>query len=375
MRQLRGRRPLGRGCSPSLAAPCKTPVRLRRRLLLLFMPRFAFSLLLLLLLAPASFAQNRSPVGGAFKYSAPKITGRAGSIRLEGTPEKPARISSPQLSVVAPIIAFDLANNTVSQVRASGGVTLKVNRSQTTNGPKTYVESRSQSAVLTAGTTRTLELEGDLSGFYQIGSGPKSTLSGKQASLRFAGNDFSASVDTPDILIPAEAKKGVDALAELRVTANQGEITGGGAKATFTGNARAVASGPNPFDLSAPKFIVSRASDGTLSTLETQGKTLVKYDLPPDPKQSETPSALGKPTHVEVSADGAVFDRSTSQATFSGNVRGFYRLQSASGTRDFPFSGGRAVISFDPNAASTKAGLNVLVTGDPVAIDAPAFEF
>lgn len=344
-------------------------------MLLPFMPRFAFSFLLLLLLAPASFAQGRSPLAGSFKYSAPKITGRAGSIRLEGTPDKPARISSPQLSVVAPVIAFDLANNTVSQVRATGGVSLKVNRSQTPNGPKTYVESRSQSAVLTAGATRTLELEGDLSGFYQIGTGPKSTLSGQRASLRFADKEFSANIDNPDISLPAETKKGADALGELRVTANRGDITGGGAKTTFAGNARAVASGANPFDLSAPKFIVSRASDGTLSTLETQGKTLVKYDLPPDPKADPKPSTLGKPTHVEVSADGAVFDRATSQATFSGNVRGFYRLQSAGGSRDFPFSGERAVISFDPKAASTQAGLNVEVTGAPVTIDAPAFEF
>jgi len=339
------------------------------------MPRLAL-LFLLLFFSSACHAQKRATGGGSFKYSAPKIIGRAGGIRLEGTAENPARISSPQLSVVAPVIAFDLADNAVSQVRATGGVSLKVNRTETAGGPKTYVESRSQSAVLTAGATRTLQLDGNLSGFYQIGDAPKSTLSGESATLRFDKAAFSADVQNPDISVPAETLTRPDALGELRVTAKRGQITNGGSQATFSGNAHAVASGgANPFDLSAPTFVVSRASDGTLSTLETRGKTLVKYDLPPDPNTPSAPTGVGKPTHVEVSADGAIFDRSTSQATFSGNVRGFYRLQSASGQRDFPFSGERAVISFDPKAASTQAGLNVEVTGRPVTIDAPGFEF
>ncbi len=343
-----------------------------------FMLRFASLFLVLLALMPQLHAQSKPASKSQFTYSAPKIIGRAGGIRLEGTAANPARINSPQLSVVAPVIAFDLANNTVSQVRAQGGVSLKVSRPATANSPKTYVESRSQSATLTSQTNnRTLQLSGNVSGFYQIGDAPRATLSGENASLNFAGNDFSADLQNPLIVVPPEAIGRVDSLGELRISAQRGQISQGSGTATFSGNARATTSGgANPFDLSAPTFIVLRAADGALSTLSTRGKTVVKYDLPPDPTGTQ-PSAgsIGKPTHVEVSSDGAVFDRASSKATFAGNVRGFYRLQSASGTRDFPFSGERAVISFDPKAASTQSGLNVEVTGGPVSIDAPAFEF
>lgn len=325
-----------------------------------------------------------------FNYSAPKIIGRASGFRLEGTASDPARISSPQLSVVAPLVAFDLSGNSaapLSQVRASGGVSLRINAPAKAGAPKTTIESKSQSATLTAGGARTftLRLEGNLSGFYQVGDGPKSTLSGEVANLQFGAGDFSADLQNPNITIPAETLSPgrPDALGELRVSAQRGQISQSGGSATFSGGARAVSSGGGaPFDLSATSFIVSRAPDGTLSTLRAQGKTVVKYDLPSEPNSAQpvSPSAnsLGKPTHVEVTSDGAVFDRATSKATFSGNVRGFYRLQSATGPRDFPFSGDRAVISFDPKAASTQGGLNVEITGvpgGPVSIDAPAFEF
>ena len=345
-----------------------------------FMLRFAPLLLALLACAPV-VAQTqpktaRSGSTGQFTYSAPRFFGHANQLRFEGTAADPARINSAQLSVVAPLIVFDLANNTVSRVRAQGGVSLKVNRPATANAPKAYVESRSQSAVLTWGTSRTLRLIGNVSGFYQIGDAPRATLSGENASLDFAGNDFSADLQNPLIVIPPEALNRADSLGELRISAQRGQISQGSGTATFSGNARATTSGgANPFDLSAPSFIVSRASNGTLSTLSTRGKTVVKYDLPPDPAATQPGTGgVGKPTHVEVSSDGAVFDRASSKATFSGNVRGFYRLQSASGSHDFPFSGERAVISFDPKAASAQSGLNVEVTGG-VSIDAPAFEF
>lgn len=356
-------------------------------LLFMFKSAFLFTLLACAPVVAQTHPGAKRPASstGQFTYSAPKIIGRAGGIRLEGTPSQLARITSSSLSVVAPVIAFDLAGNTVSQVRASGGVSLKVNAVGKGTAPQTVVESRSQSATLTAGIPRTLRLEGNLSGFYQVGNGPKSTLSGEVANLQFGAGDFTADLQNPNITIPAEtlSPNRPDALGELRVSAQRGQISQSGGTATFSGQARAVSSGGSaPFDLSATSFIVSRAPDGTLSTLRAQGKTTVKYDLPPDPNAAQTvstgASSIRKPTHVEVVADGAVFDRTSSKATFSGNVRGFYRLQSASGNRDFPFSGDRAVISFDPKAASTQGGLNVEITGvpgGPVSIDAPAFEF
>ncbi len=333
-----------------------------------------FALVLLAAVTTAAHAQTK-PAAGSFTYSAPKVIARQNGIRLEGTAQNPARITSPQLSVVAPIIAFDLGQNTISQVRAQGGVSLKLNVAAVGNSPKTYVEAKSDSAVLTT-TNRTLQLVGNLSGFYQIGAGGKNTLSGDRADLSFVGGNLAADVQNPTLQIPAEAVGRTDALGNLEVSAQKGQVNQSTGSATFTGNARVKSvGGANAFDLTAPTFVISRGTDGTLSTIQTQGKTNVKYDLPPDPKAPTNTSGVGTPTHIEVTADGAIFDRATSKATFSGNVRGFYRLQTATGPQNYAFSGDQAVIGFNPQAASTQSGLNVEVTGKPVSIDAPAFEF
>ncbi len=335
------------------------------------MPRFSpwpFALLLFSLL-PAH-AQPK-PAPGAFTYSAPRVVARQNGIRLEGNTTTPARINSPQLSVVAPTIAFDIGEKTISQVRAQGGVSLKLNVAATATSPKTYVEAQADSAVLST-TGKTLQLVGNLSGFYQIGAGGKNTLAGNRADLSFAKDNFQARVQSPTLQIPAESLSRSDALGELRVSADEGQVNQSSGSATFSGNARAKSlGGANAFDLSAPTFIIARGTDGTLSTLRTQGKTSVKYDLPPDPKSSS--NGIGVPTHIEVTSDSATFDRTTSKATFSGNVRGFYRLQSASGPQDYAFSGEQAVIGFNPAATSTQSGLNVEMTDALVSI--PAFEF
>ncbi|BCM89660.1 hypothetical protein IAD21_01507 [Abditibacteriota bacterium] len=337
----------------------------------------AHSLFALVLLASVSVTAQAQPkpAPGAFTYSAPKVVARQNGIRLEGTTQNPARINSPQLNVVAPVIAFDLGKNTISEVRANGGVSLKLNVAASGTAPKTYVEAKSDSAVLTT-TNRTLQLVGHLSGFYQIGAGGKNTLSGDRADLSFTGGNFAADVQNPVLQIPAETIGRADALGALEVSAQKGQVNQSTGSATFSGNARAKStSGPNAFDLSAPTFILSRGADGTLSTLETKGKTDVKYDLPPDPKAASNTNGIGVPTHIEVTADGASFDRATSKATFSGNVRGSYRLQTPSGPQNYAFSGDQAVISFNTQAASTQSGLNVEVTGVPVEINAPGFEF
>lgn len=319
-------------------------------------------------------AQTKAAPGN-FTYSAPKVVARQNGIRLEGTAQKPARINSPQLSVVAPVIAFDLGTGTISQVRANGGITLKLNVQASGTSPKTYVEAKSDSAVLTT-TNRTLQLVGNLSGFYQIGDGPKNPLSGARADLSFADKNFVADVQNPVLQIPAEATGKADALGSIEVSAQRGQVNQSQGNATFSGNARAKSvGGPNAFDLSATNFVLSRGADGTISTLQTQGKTSAKYDLPPDPQATSNANGIGVPTHIEVTADGANFVRSTGKATFTGNVRGFYRLQTATGPQDFAFSGEQAVISFNPQAASTQSGLNIEMTGEPVEIKTPGFEF
>ena len=329
---------------------------------------------LLLLLHLGAHAQPKAGAG-AFTYSAPKVIARQNGIRLEGTTETPARINSPQLSVVAPTIAFDLGAKTISQVRANGGVALKLNVAATDKAAKTYVEAKADSAILTT-ANRTLELVGHLSGFYQLGEGGKNTLSGDRANLSFAAGSFLADVENPTLQIPAETISRADALGELRVSAKRGQVDQSSGSATFSGNAHAQSvGGTNAFDLTAPAFTIARGTDGTISTLTTKGKTAVKYDLPPDPKPITDTKTLGTPTHVEVTSNSATFDRATGKATFSGDVRGFYRLDSSAGQRDYKFSGDQATISFNSAAASTQAGLNVEVTGAPVQISAPGFEF
>lgn len=377
---------------------------------------------------------SRATAGGQITYSAPKIIGQASGIRLEGTADNPARINSPQLSVVAPLIAFDLASNTISQVRASGGVSLKLNVVQQRNvlnaqGEKTsvpskvYVEAQSQSAVVTS-ASRTLELRGNLSGFTRVDDGPITRLSGDSATLRFANAALSGDVENPLLSLAPETLNLPATLGALSVTAQRAQFDQKENSTTLSGNAR-IASNGDPkgkpeertaFNLSAPQIVLKRGDAASSSTLSTQGKTRVVYDFPRPPQDDALPATgasnsagvpdastdapnasasprradVGVPVHVEVVADGAVFDGSTAKARFSGNVSGFYRLQSGGKTRDFPFSGDQATLFFDRDAAAKAAqnartpaqkrlanqsALNIEVTGKPVSIDAPAFEF
>jgi lipopolysaccharide export system protein LptA len=382
--------------------------------------------LLLVLLAPlpVALAQTKTASTGQVTYSAPKTIIRAGGVRLEGTVKEPARVSSnaPQFSVVAPLIAFDLGNNTVSQVRASGGVSLKLSVVQKRNvldasGRKTsvpvkvYVEAQAQNAVLTS-ATHTLELRGNLSGFTRSGDGPPTRLSGDSATLRFANAALSGDVEDPSLSLAPEILNLPATLGPLSVTAQRGQFDQSANSTTLSGNAR-IASNGNPgdkpeertaFNLSASQIVLKRGDAANSSSLSTQGKTRVVYDFPRPPKDSAAIVAqtgdgankrtdVGVPVHVEVVSDGAVFDGATSKARFSGNVSGFYRLQSGDKTRDFPFSGDQATLFFDREAAAKAAqeartpeekrlanqsALNIEVTGkpgEPVSIAAPAFEF
>ena len=317
-------------------------------------------------------AQTPAPSGN-FTYYAPKLVGTQNGLRLEGTAQDPSRFNSSQLGVVAPVIAFDLKQGTLSQVRANGGIALKLNIQASGTSPKIYVETKSDSAVFTV-KNRTLQLVKNLSGFYQIGDGPKNPLSGARADLSFEDKNFVADVQNPVLQIPAEATGKADALGAIQVSAERGQVNQSQGNATFSGNARAKSvAGPNAFDLSATNFVLSRGTDGTISTLQTEGKTSVKYDLPPDPKTPANANSIGVPTHIEVTADSANFVRSTGKATFTRNVRGFYRLQTATGPQDYAFSGDQVVISFNPQAASTQGGLNVEMTD--ATINSPGFEF
>lgn len=342
--------------------------------LVFLMLRCAFSLFLVLGLAVSSHAQRNS--SGNFTYSAAKLSYRANGVRLDGAPGKPARISSPDLEVVAGAIAFDIKGNTISQVRAIEGVDLKVNLAPQGGGEKVRVESRSQKATLTT-NSRTLELDGNLSGFYQLGGGAKNTLAGESATISYAEGQLAASVsggkEGVELVLPAESVGQPGALGALRVTGRNLQFDGSTGRAILTGNARVVSTGGEyTFDVAAPSMTLLRKADGTLERLATSGRTMVKLDLPPEPSATPAADGVGRPTRVEVASDSAIVERANMTGTFSGNVKGFYRLQNGNAAaQNFDFSGDKAVIAY-ASGRDVQSGLNVEVTGN-VAIETPNF--
>ena len=314
---------------------------------------------------------------GNFTYSAAKLSYRDGGIRLDGAPGKPARVKNPQLDLAAQAIAFDATGSTISQVRARDNVALKIDLAPKTPGAETvHIESNSDAATLTT-ATRTLVLTGHLSGFYRIGQGPQTMLSGSRATFNYAGDTLNALIESGagsqvELLLPAEKGKS-DALGPVTLRADSLRIDQKNGFAYFTGNARALStSGTGKLDVKAPSFTVARAADGTIGTLTTNGTTITKLDLPPDPNVRPDATAT-RPTHVEVTADKAVVNRATSSGVFDGNVKGFYVLQNS--PSPFNFVGERATVSYDAKAAAQadNDGLNVVVTGSPVDVEVPAF--
>ena len=81
---------------------------------------------------------------------------------------------------------------------------------------------------------------------------------------------------------------------------------------------------------------------------------------------------MGRPTHLEVSADAITVTRGTATVVADGNVKGFYRLATGSQPGDYQFAGEHAVATYVTTAiADTPLGLNVLVTGSPVTVQGP----
>ncbi len=340
------------------------------------------------------YAQTKAPAStGNFSYSAAKLTYRSNGVRLDGTTAKPATVKSPQIDASAQAIAFDLAGNSISQIRAQTNVDLKLNFSPKTGGKAARIEVKCASAVLTT-ATRVLVLKGNLSGFYQEEGGPKNTLKGDSAVLTFVGDNLNVALEGGaqgvTLTVPAQgfgnAAAGTPATGTITITAKDAKIDQSTGTARFIGNARAVSSGSaQDFDVSASEFLITRAADGQLSAMQTVGRTTVKLDLPPEPEKAApaapaTPAKpktnnIGKPTRVEVTSDKADVNLQTSTANFTGNVKGFYRLQPTTGAaQNYNFAGDQATIRYDAKAAETGNGLSVDVTGS-VEVQAPSFDF
>jgi len=325
-----------------------------------------------LLLANISvFAQTAK--NGNFTYSAPKVTLRTNGARLDGTATQPAHIASPELDVTALAIAFDFSNSQIQQVRAIGQVKLRLDMAGKNGAPATHVQATSDKATLNP-TSRQLILEGNVDGYYQTGNGARTTLAGSKAILNQNNGQISASLQGPvKLTIPPESNA-PGSLGEVIITAENASIDQAKGQVVFSGQAHATSSnGANQFDVRAPQFTLTRSARGNIDTLSTQGKTEVRIDLPPQPADATdgNASAVGKPTHVEVTSDAAVVSRPNNTLTFTGNVIGFYVLNPAGKEpQKYNFSGDKAVLT---QSAST--GLNAEITGQPVTIFAPGLSF
>ena len=332
---------------------------------------------LLLALSTPLWAQT-TPGKTTFTYS--KLTYRNNTVHIEGEPGKPARVKSPGIEISANAIEIDRQADSFSEVRAVQNVILKADIApKSGQGGVVHIESRSDNARLIK-ASRTLILTGNLSGFYRVGDGPQTMLSGNKATFNYSGDTLDALIESGanaqvELLLPAESGK-ADALGPVTLRADSLRIDQKNNAAYFIGNARAFSTGgANKIDVTAPSFTVQRAADGTIGLLTTNGKTVTKLDVPPDASAAGADAkGVGKPTHLEVTSDKAIVNRATSTGVFDGNVVGFYTLQNGSAPgQKFNFNGERATITYDAQAAKTGDGLSVVVTGAPVEVEVPNF--
>ncbi len=332
---------------------------------------------LLLALSTPIWAQT---VPGKTTLTYSKLEYRNNMVHIEGEPGKPARVKSPDIEVSANTIDIDRKGDSFSEIRAIKNVVLKADiKSEKAGGETVHIESKSDNATLIK-ASRTLILSGNLSGFYRVGSGPQTMLSGNKATFNYSGDTLDALIESGagsqvELLLPAESGK-ADALGPVTLRADSLRIDQKNNAAYFVGNARAFSTGgANKIDVTAPSFTVQRAADGTIGLLTTKGKTVTKLDVPPDVAAAGADAkGVGKPTHLEVTADQATINRATSTGVFDGHVIGFYTLQSGNAPgQKFNFNGEIATVTYDAQAAKTGDGLSVVVTGAPVEVEVPNF--
>jgi len=353
---------------------------------------------------PRCGAAQTLPAPPPFTYTAANLIYRANGVRLEGTPGSPARIHSQQIDVAAPVIAFDVGAQTVSEVRATGGVKLRLELVPKNGGAPAHIESTSDNATLIT-ADRKLILTGHVNGFYQVAGGPRENLVGEQAILTDVADVPSVSIDGGAepllITLPAESTDKPGAFGAVRIASMHFVYDGTTGLGQFTGSPHAVSDdGPNKFDVTANQFVLKRSPLGTIDTLEADGHAVIKMDLPPEPEKTDpavpaTPPTgaaangepvkkkapavtLGRPTHVESVSDTAVVDRAASTLTLNGHVNGFYRLSNVDPPQDYHFSGDKAVLTdvpVQPGSPSAPGnpgpGLNVQLSS--ATVNSPGF--
>ncbi len=303
-----------------------------------------------------------------FSADSSQLNSNPPGIRLDGN----AIVRIPEFEVRANAIAFDGRKlQDFTEVRGRGNVNLRITQKPKGEGEAIQIQSKSDEATLTR-ANRTLILKGNLSGFYRVGDGPQTMLAGNKATFNFAGKGLNALIESGtnnqvELLLPAETNK-PDALGPITVRADALRIDQENNAAYFSGNARAFSSGgANKLDVSAPSFTLVSAAGGAIGTLTTNGKTLTKINVAPDPTAKPDAVTL---SYVEVTADKAMVNRATSTGVFDGNVTGFYRLQNS--PEKYPISGERVTVVYDAEAAKTGDGLRVDATD--VDVKVPAFD-
>lgn len=340
-------------------------------------------------LPPIQMSQPNVSATG-IEYGGQKQTLRPDGARLDGNAYVKT-IGSSALDARADAVALDLADGKPTQIRALGNVFFHVELPPKagSNAKPVTVEARCNKATLDP-KSRVVMLEGNVDGFYQEQGGPKNLLSGDAVTIQQIGDQFVSSVQgNVRIVVPAETVSGSSQnFGAITITAQRSDVDQKTGVLTFSGNARARSEGgENGFDVAAPSFSVMRGASGTIDTLKTSGKTLIKIDLPPEPARAgdaATPekgvASAGRPTHIEAIADSATVLRGASNTLIlEGDVKGFYRLQPAgAAAADYRFNGDRAVIKYARPENATGAGpvpegLQVEVTGKPSAIQAPSF--
>ena len=341
-------------------------------------------------LPPIQMSQPNVSATG-IEYGGQKQTLRPDGARLDGNAYVKT-IGSSALDARADAVALDLADGKPSEIRALGNVFFHVElppKAGSSAKPVT-VEARCNKATLEV-KTRVVTLEGNVDGFYQEQGGPKNLLSGDAVTIQQVGDQFVSSVQgNVRVVVPAETVSSSNQnFGAITITAERSDVDQKTGVLTFSGNARARSEGgENGFDVAAPSFSVMRGASGTIDTLKTSGKTLIKIDLPPEPPRAgdaATPNkgaaSAGHPTHVEAIANSATVLRGAANTLIlEGDVSGFYRLQPAgAAAADYRFNGDRAVIKYarPENATGSSGavpeGLQVEVTGKPSAIQAPSF--
>ena len=325
------------------------------------------ALALVFALAAPALAQ---PASNRYFYSAnnSQFTSNPVGLRLDGN----VIIRQREFDFDADALAFDGKSlSDFSEIRARGKVKLRLAPLPKNSADAPFeIQSKSDEATFTR-ATRTLILKGNLSGFYRVGKGPQTMLSGDKATFNYSAQGLNALIEGAankqvELLLPAENDR-PDGIGPVTVRADSLRIDQANNAAYFSGNARAFSdSGPNKLDVAAPSFTLTRGADGTIDTIVTNGKTLTKINVAPDPNAPATAKAL---SYVEVTADKATVNRATSTGVFEGNVKGFYRLQNS--PQKFDISGERVTVTYDAQSAKTGDGL--IVNATRVDVEIPEF--